>query len=283
MDLPLSEEQRKEITIAELSRLIFRVIRERSARSDMWSISSRNLLNDFYNESAGPRMTKPQEPVRGEDFFLKFSEAIALLKRRGLLMDKIDTDTTYPPFIYLTSAGRKSSLDDYGTLILIDGAQEIVDSLKGQIPNGLDPVVEQYYLESLRACQEGLYISSVICLGAASERTIDCLVQAVAEKYPERSRKIEELYSTSAQIHYLSDKDNFKQVFGSIKDDIFRGEIKDRLSGIAQIYRRNRNEAGHPGPVPMDITRDEQESHLNSFRRYAAVVFKAIEALKQSS
>ncbi len=107
-------------------------------------------------------------------------------------------------------------------------------------------------------------------------------MKAVADKYPDYSDEMERR-SISAQIDYLSCKGNFKEIFGFIEDGVFRGDVKDKLSGIAHIYRRNQNEAGHPGPVPMGITTNEQESYLNSFRRYAVVVFKAIEVLKQSS
>ena len=68
----------------------------------------------------------------------------------------------YKPGIRPTSLWEKSFLEDE-IIILVDDAKEIVDSLKADIPN-LDPVVEQYYLESLRTCQNGFYISSVVFL-----------------------------------------------------------------------------------------------------------------------
>ncbi len=276
MKLPLTEEQKRSITIPELLRLIFRL----QKRDEI--IHLPGLLEKL---SAENEKSKPINEQSDKKFFLKFYEAIALLKRRGLLMDVLDVmarpgDHLYHhiPSIGSTSLWEKSFLNDDGMIILIDDAQEIVEALKEEVLE-LDPVVEQYYLESLRACQEGFYISSAICLGAASERTVDCLVETVADRYPDHDNRMKGK-SISAQIDYLSRKDNFRQIFGFIEDSLFRGEVKDKLSGIAHIYRRNRNEAGHPGPIPIDITRDEQECYLNSFRRYAIAIFRAISMLK---
>lgn len=276
----LSEKQRTNITVCNLARHIFRLGKKKVSVQDLPL-----LLQQLCPENKKEAMI---EDHPDQEFTLKFYEAIGLLKRRGLLMNVIDGEFQGSSLLGLpihsvrpTSIWEKSSFDDDGVIILIDDAQEIVNSLKEKVPE-LDPVVEQYYLESLRACQEGLYISSVICLGAASEKTIDCLVQAVTEKYSEHGKKLEKRRSISAQIKYLSDKKNFRPIFGSIEDEMFKNEIKEKLSGIAHIYRRNRNEAGHPGPISMDITRDEQQCYLNSFRRYAMIIFEAIRMLKSN-
>ena len=178
-------------------------------------------------------------------------------------------------FVHPTSVGKESDFHD-GILILIDDAKKIVDSLTKEVPK-LDNVVKQYYLQSLRACQEGLYIASVICLGAASERAVNCLAEAVINHDPKYKNDIEQLRYISKVIDYLSDK--IREIFGSITDNQFMNELREKLKGIGHIYRRNRNEAGHPDAIPMDIARDEQENYLNSFRRYAITVFKAIDML----
>jgi len=301
MGMYLDSDKRREITVSELAKYILRIAKGFNRDSYSHSLNPeeedrhvfnqslllRELCHTYELQNNGSNQEVSYDDKKDFDFSVKFSEAIALLKHRGLLMDKIkvrganpNPDSDIGKCLRLTSIGEKSDFQD-GILILIDDAQEIVNSLKQEVSN-LDPIIEQYYLESLRACQEGLYISSVICLGAASERTIDCLVKAVIDKYLEHSKKFEELNSTSAQISYFSDKNNFKQVFGLINDETFRSELKDKLSGIAHIYRRNRNEAGHPGPIPMDMTREEQESYLNSFRRYVMTIFKAINALNST-
>ena len=113
---------------------------------------------------------------------VKLLEAIGLLERRGLVI----RESSYPlPFfnpeekaiVYFTSIGMKSDFDNE-ILLLVDKPKGIVDALEQKVGK-LDSVVRQYYLESLRAYQEGLYISSVICLGAASERAIHWLAESL--------------------------------------------------------------------------------------------------------
>ena len=90
--------------------------------------------------------------------------------------------------VYLTSVGIKSDIQDE-ILLLVNEPEEIVDALEQKVGN-LDEVVRQYYLESLRAYQEGLYISSVICLGAASERAIHWLAKSMEAYSPKYQAKI---------------------------------------------------------------------------------------------
>ena len=107
--------------------------------------------------------------------------------------------------IYLTSIGRKSDVDD-DVLLSLDNPEEIVTALEQKIGR-LDDIVRQYYLESLRAYQEGLYISSVICLGAASERAIHWLAEAIGANFQNYQTKMQTKKNgqIAELIKYLSD------------------------------------------------------------------------------
>ena len=123
----------------------------------------------------------------------KFLDAITLLERRGLVVRNIPSGgrggNPHQFVVYLTSIGIKSNIDG-GVILLIDRPEETVGKIEAKVGT-LDDVVRQYYIESLRAFQEGLYISSVICLGAASERAIHWLAESI-EPYSEKYRgKIE--------------------------------------------------------------------------------------------
>jgi hypothetical protein len=270
MTLPLNEEQKKNITVTELARLIFRLGKESKVGISDLPI----LLKKFAPEN------EEQQDINNhpnKDFSLKFYEAIASLKRRGLLMDVIKIVSVWPPGtitdVRPTSIWGKSFLDEDGIIILIDDAQEIVNSLKKEILN-LDPVVEQYYLESLRACQEGLYISSVICLGAASKRAIDCLKEAIV-RYDSTHNKLKNK-RISESIKYILDNIT---LFDPVVELQLRNDLKEQLDLVEKIFRLNRNEAGHPRTISMSITRCEQENYLNSFRRYVTTIFKVISKL----
>lgn len=265
----LNQDKRKSISVSELERYIFRFFK--------------TVEHEDYSPDALLRLLcrVPNSSDYGSDwdqwdFPLKFSEAIALLERRGLLMDKVGVTHSDVHKLCLTSVGKKSKFN--GIIILIDDAQEIVDSLKDEVDN-LDPVVEQYYLESLRACQEGLYISSAICLGAASERAIDCLKEAIVNYDPKH--KVLERKWTSDAVKYILGI--FKQIFDPSVDRMLRNDLKEQLELTERLYRTNRNDAGHPRKVAKSIGRCEQENHLYMFRRYAVTIFTVINELERAS
>ena len=192
MELHLDEEQREKINVPELVRHVLRYLKffvEKARAGSSCHQFHRKGVEEWFlhslQEQVCPENMRQRE-VKNPRFYRKFSEAIALLKRRGLLMDVVDCKY---PAVLLTLVGEGSDFAD-GIMILIDDAQEIVHKIREEIPN-LDDVVEQYYLESLRTCQEGCYIASVICLGAASERAINCLADAIIKHDASRREGIE--------------------------------------------------------------------------------------------
>ena len=182
--------------------------------------------------------------------------------------------------VYLTSTGMKSDFDG-GILLLADKPQDVVDKLEWRV-GVLDDVVKQYYLESLRAYQEGLYISSVICLGAASERAIHWLAESIESYSGQYQAKIEARRSGNIfrLTEYLSNT-VIPSIFGA--DKKFEEELKDRLNGLGKLYRENRNEAGHPHTINQSWLGEDQEILLIHFRRYITTICEAIERLKKQS
>ena len=260
MNFALDDRQRADCSIEDLARIICRYMKEK-IRSDKKHLFRFDAIWAFLC---------PEKAIGYSEYDLKIFEAIARLKQRGILMNVSNTDVVKVCF---TSVGAKTDFDEE-LLILIDDAYEVVQAIKEKIPN-LDSVVEQYYLESLRTCQNGFYISSVISLGAASERTIRCLAEAVASM-PGQKEKIEKKRNIFELTRYLLD--DATVLFESL-DLKLRKELRERLTGLANIYRQNRNEAGHPSSVPQDWARDEQECYLSQFRRLAITCFKTIDEL----
>ena len=217
---------------------------------------------------------------RSED--AKFLEAIALLERRGLVVRNITRRGSGGHedqfVVYLTSIGIKSNIDDE-VILLVDKPEEIVRVLEEKTGD-LDEVVRQYYLESLRAYQEGLYISSVICLGAASERAILWLAESIESFYPK--------YQQPIQKRRRNISDLTKYLSGSMLSDIFPNdatfetELRKRLVLLGDLYRENRNEAGHPKTIDQSWLGEDQEILLIHFRRYITTICEAIERLKSS-
>ena len=214
----------------------------------------------------------------------KLLEAITLLERRGLVV----RESSYPVdffipeekvVVYFTTIGMKTNIEDE-TLLLVDKPEEIVDVLEQKVGT-LDDVVRQYYIESLRAFQEELYISSVICLGAASERAIHWLAESI-EPYSEKYRgKIETKRrgNISDLTEYLSHS-VIPNIFGD--DEEFAGELKELLDLLGNLYRENRNKAGHPKVVYKSWLEEGQGTLLLYFRRYITTICEAIKRLKNN-
>ena len=210
--------------------------------------------------------------------YTKLLEAIALLERRGLVVrdipEQLGSIGKNYFSVFLTTIGKKSSIDDQ-VLLLVDKPEETVRALEDSVES-LDDIVRQYYLESLRAYQEGLYISSVICLGAASERAIHWLAEAIescSSKYQEGIEK-RRGGNISRLTEYLSNT-VIPNTFGN--DKKFEGELKDRLNGLGTLYRENRNKFGHPQTVEQSSwLGEDQEILLIHFRRYITTICEAI-------
>ena len=286
------QRQLREMDVESLAKLVFRLLKESVYLNHPHRY-------DFSSTFLGIRenLFPDAELTQYRHDHVHLLEAVVLLEKRGLVV----RDFSYPPTVpksrekeipgtfdrdesqvispldrfgvHLTSIGIKTKWDEIS--LLVDRPQETVDSLEQKIGT-LDNVVKQYYLESLRAYQEGLYIASVLCLGVASERAIHWLAESIeshSEQYQEeiekrRSGKIFRL------TEYLSDT-VIPHIFGD--DNKFRGELKNRLNELGKIYRENRNKAGHPRNVVPNWPREDQEILLIQFRRYITTIYKAIE------
>ena len=264
------QERRKilELDVEPLAKYLFRYLKENlGAKNSAPFASVDNLWRGMF--PGGPHYPSTSG-------YITLLESITLLERRGLVMRDISSSggRIYNKFIiYLTSIGVKSDFDDE-VLLLVDKPEEIVIALEQKVGD-LDEVIRQYYLESLRAYQEGLYISSVICLGAASERAIHWLAESIENNSGQYQAKIEARRSGNIfrLTEYLSNT-VIPNIFGH--DQKLEEELKDRLGGLGKLYRENRNEAGHPQTIDQSWLGEDQEILLIHFRRYITTICDAI-------
>ena len=213
----LSEAQRqrvREMDVESLAKFVFHLLKQRGSRpSNSWT--SLGLKEHLFANG---------DSIQSSYDRVQFLAAIVLLERRGLVV-RDDSyswlrDLPSPEFaIHLTSIGMKSDFDDE-VLLLVDKPEEIVGELEQKVGN-LDEVIRQYYLESLRAYQEGLYISSVICLGAASERAIRWLaesIESLLRKVSSKKFKQRRNGNISRLTEYLSNYESFPNTFVDDKE-----------------------------------------------------------------
>ena len=274
MRITLGEEQQQpiaEMDIESIAKVVFRGLK-RKPKTYLDELDFSVDVEDFrvlflYDD---------RYQVRSND--AKLLEAITLLERRGLVVRNVPEQgrggNPHQFIVYLTSIGIESNLEDE-VILLVDKPEHMVRALEQEI-DALDDVVRQYYLESIRAYQEGLYISSVICLGAASERAVHWLAESVGAYSETRRNRIAEQRNISQLTDYLSAAT--VDIFDTDKD--FGRKLKKHLEGLGSLYRENRNKAGHPQTVIQSWSRDDQQGLLVQFRPYITTICEARKRLQ---
>ena len=272
---PLGKEKREQVRSMDINSLtvyLFRWLKENlytDFRPDRDYCSVENLRLYLFP------LDKSNDNRSNEDHF-KLSEAIVNLERKQLLVRVFDHPgkkfVKDGPVICLTAIGMKSEVDD-DALLLVDKPEEIVAALEQKIGE-LDDVVREYYLESLRAYQEGLYISSVICLGAASERAVHWLADAIEANCQNYQTQLKTKRNGIATLTKCLSEHIIPNIFNN--DRILAKKLVKCLDGLATVYRENRNDAGHPKTVEQSWFREDQETLLQLFRRYITTISEAI-------
>ncbi len=270
----LSEEQRqenREMAVESVAKVVFRNLK----KNPKTYLDGSNFAT-YVEELGHPLFSKVNHRLSHFDHAAVL-EAITLLERRGLVVRNIprEGEGGYKDqfAVYLTSIGIKSNIDDE-VILLVDQPEEIVRALEQKV-GSFDPIVRQYYLESLRAYQAELYISSVIDLGVASERAIHWLAETIESYSKQYQAKIKtrRAGNISRLTEYLSNT-VIPNTFGT--DKKFEKELKDRLNELGKLYRENRNEAGHPQTINQSWSRKDQEILLLQFDRYITTICEAI-------
>ena len=97
-------------------------------------------------------------------------------------------------------------------------------------------------------------------------------IESYSETYQEQIEK-----RRNGNIFRLTDylcNSVIPNIFGDDKE--FAGELKDLLDGLGNLYRENRNEAGHPKAIYQSWLEEDQGRLLIYFRRYITTICEAI-------
>ncbi|MBM3237842.1 hypothetical protein FJZ31_16255 [Candidatus Poribacteria bacterium] len=286
---PLTEQAREQISVEELMRLLLHYFKK------IPKDSVPNLLLQLCPIPDGIILTESGTKGKVDwiiknrsAFAMKFFEAIALLQKRGLIapmlrVRNIYTNEIWPLPLFLTTVGQQSIIED-DIILLVDNAEEIVKSVSDIVPN-LDPTVADFYRESIRACQEGLLLSSCICLGSASERAIHQLAYALSDYAPEHKDAIEGKWLRKNM------KDKIDTLWGWIHEIEERDfptepcfkDLRSKIDALAHWYRITRNEAGHADREAILPTQKEIELSIHQFRRYVINIFQIIGLFQSGS
>lgn len=188
---------------------------------------------------------------------------------QGILTPGMNESNLDLPFVRLTEYGTRCVQErevlphDYGTYL------EKIRTLS----TSTDPTFLLYLTESVQAFNKGLYISTVVNLGIASERLTLLLIDAYknALKAISEKTKFEEAIRKARHIAHQFDElyKRLEAKKGSMPTEI--SQNLDMVRYLEELIRKERNDAGHP--TGRTFTREEALLLLITFpSHYKTVV-----------
>lgn len=175
--------------------------------------------------------------------------------------------------------------DDYYPVFL--DPVSTISGLKSTILN-IDSIALKYFEESLWAAKKDLYLSAIVTLGCASERSILLLIEAMLDYYGDATLRTEFNKSDKIKPKFelfkktIADKGLKRELLTLFGSDINKCEnikrlfidFDNTLDMMFQIYRTNRNDAGHPSGIEFD--RDITRAEAAMFRKYCKIIYGLI-------
>lgn len=178
------------------------------------------------------------------------NEAFFFLIRNGYIVPEVDRSMTFPMHpprgdrYDVTPRGKQwaEGTDDP----LPEDSAGYMKLLRQNVPT-LDPVVEEYIRNALIAFNGGAYFAAAVMAGAASEKTIYMLSEAMvpALKATSRKAKLEQLFkSKRSLVYFLEFIRDTLQMNAKLLDP--SDNAVTQIAGMFDAIRVQRNDAVHP-------------------------------------
>lgn len=197
-----------------------------------------------------------------------------------LVMERVitpnDTQSTYNfPWISLTTFGKAYISEASPHYYDADG---YITFLKNLAPN-LDPVVAQYTHEGLNCYRRALLFASAVMFGAAAEKTILLLLEAIsrATKDTDTKSKLEQMIEGARLptiIKTITDTLETLTKDDTIPYAIHQG-CNEHLASLFEMIRVQRNDAVHP--AAGEVNRDKVFLTMQTLPTGIQCVYKLIE------
>lgn len=178
------------------------------------------------------------------------NEAFFFLIRNGYIVPEVDRNMTFPMHpprgdrYDVTPRGKQWAEGTYDPLP--EDSAGYMKLLRQNVPT-LDPVVEEYIKNAIIAFNGGAYFAAAVMVGAASEKTIYMLAEAMvpALKATSRKAKLEQLFKTKRSLVYFLEfiRDTL-QMNAKLLDP--SDNAVTQIAGMFDAIRVQRNDAVHP-------------------------------------
>ena len=194
------------------------------------------------------------------------SEAFFHLFHKGYIAPAAPDSSLNQPNLHMFNVTQRGRAWFQGKEPLPEDTERYLSFLRNQVP-AMDPIIEQYIVEALIAFERESYFASAVMLGAASEKEMYLLAEAVllALKDPKKQSKLQDLL----------DRRKMKELFETVRDTI-RDSVKAKLipytdsegsdthlMSLYEAIRVQRNDAVHP--MNATVSEDSVRLLLQSF------------------
>lgn len=198
---------------------------------------------------------------------------------QGMLVPGIDNASqSNLPWLTITPYGRsvvtRTEPTPYDPSRYFQAAYEAAKEIR--------PEIMMYLEEAIGAFRRGLFLSSAVMLGVASESAFLTLCKLISKKFQEqnegqRSKKL-------TQARTLKEKQDL--ILSWIQSGVLKGlpdseRLQLHLQGAFSAIRLTRNEAGHP--TGQKISREIALGHLTLFPQYLRTIADYMRFLKGAS
>jgi hypothetical protein len=246
----------RRMSIDQIARRMFAVAKQHGAgvRS---SFSFRTIW-----EAVVPGNLNGELEMKGEDAFYRLVD-------RNLVRWTEGTQASFANYA-LTERGRSSHFADGA----VDDPEPFVADVERKIEGPLDPVAREYLREAVAAYHDGRLLSAQFCLGAVAERVAFLVRDWIADLTPEGERLKKKVLVGQVVSALPAALVELRKARPDWESPI--EEFADCLESCAGVYRRTRNEVGHPTEVRL-IDDDEIAMMMSAMRRlYLPAAYRLI-------
>jgi hypothetical protein len=233
-------------SVDQIARRMFAVAKYRGSRpassfnfGDVWGSVIEGTLS-------------PELQVKARDAFYR------LVDRNLVRWD--EGESAEKAYYTLTERGRSSRFDEG----VLDDPEPFIGDVEGRIGRSLDPVAKEYLREAVAAYHDGRLLSAQFCLGAVAERLAflarDWLAHMIADGGKLKKKDMVGQVVSALPAALLELRKNRPEWTNQID------ALGDCLASCADVYRRTRNEVGHPTQV-REIDEDEVAMMMSAMRR----------------
>jgi hypothetical protein len=227
--------------------------------------------------------TVGQDPRRASDGrqFLDSGDQSVLLEViwsfivQGVLVPGLNDANQGWPFLRLTEYGRRCVAEEGISPHDPDG---YLMEFHGAVPNA-DPTIVEYLTESLQCYIRGLARAAAVMLGGASEQAVLLLIDSFAGSIGDIEAKQKFKTEIDNRQGIFKKHQLFVKSFAEARYQVpktLTNNIETQLTGIFDLIRNSRNDAGHPA-LGADIDRDSVYSHLRLFIPYCRRIYGLID------